>query len=966
MTRVTAGKAHAPRAVDIDVTASGTNPTLACPFLLGKSGLQQHLRPLAAALYNGWLNARTVTAAQFPSALPVLKSAEGLTGEQVERSLQTLLRAHGYRRPFNFVCTKLCGGPHCHAHSLVALCDQLRQGDWPPPFPKEIKPSIPEIMADLAILLHLSDVTGIPVYQLTSDIKDFFNQLYLARSELHKTGLVTLDINKLIEHAEHLRSTEPDLCNVVESVLGFGFSCGSNVAQRTAHLLIFIWSFEMMKEAGPVVEALRRQHPYVGEWIDRRARQLDPPVGTGHRAHRVLMAQSRLWTASMYTDDSHFAIFSPQLTVLAIRVWYRIHSSLNLTMAIVLKHGVGQQVTALGFVLHCGLGLAYIPQDKSRRAIAQIQQAEEGTVTLLQYQALLGLLQSMLFVMGMRRAATYGLYAPLAGCLYIHPDDVLELDSSLREKLSEWRQRLGACAGAPLLCAVPGMQHEFAHFEAPVTYFLRSDASKTGTTLPGLGGCLGGAYWRYPEAGALTPDELELPIAVLEFVAAAGTLAAFAHQLPHSALVLLEVDAMASAQALTEDAAKSPLMQHVHRRLLDQAAYQSCASRLIVAHIHGEGNVAADAISRGYFDVFCELARQLGLKVERTTSPPLVHELMAELVALRRTTGKTQLGVHNNNMVGSPVAHPALAPSDYNARARPLGMTGSQRGYHPSHGAASAHAVPLARGLAQPQRAQEYQRAGVTQQPQQAQPQPTPAREHVHSPAKASPLRRETEQPAAANTQPLLDTSVPAAHISTLLHADDTTFALRPAAFDLATMCAELTDPTTAQPVRSSAGQATAWRYWATYCAIHQTPPWRLCMPVTEAETLREAVLQAGFLNYCHQQQSLRPRGSRPEALPASASKTLARIRKLHKGAGYPMVTSELVTSNAKRMAYEYQRRYPDVMQGPHRKEPFTRAILVQMLSTPKGYNLGTLKLDWDATSGRALWALVAVLAQAG
>ena len=74
----------------------------------------------------------------------------------------------------------------------------------------------------------------------------------------------------------------------------------------------------------------------------------------------------------------------------------------------------------------------------------------------------------------------------------------------------------------------------------------------------GVGGVLGGSYWSY----LLDESERCLPIAVLEAAAWYGVVAAFAAVIPPDALVLGEVDALATVDTLTDDAASSPLMQH--------------------------------------------------------------------------------------------------------------------------------------------------------------------------------------------------------------------------------------------------------------------------------------------------------------------------------------------------------------------------------------------------------------------
>ena len=112
-----------------------------------------------------------------------------------------------------------------------------------------------EIMNDLAILMHLGSLTGLPVYyyQFVSDVKDFFNQHYLCPAERWKVGFVTLEpdailrasggvldaeIQRVEGFVARLRAEQPGLVSVAEDVLGFGLYPASNICQRHAHLLI--------------------------------------------------------------------------------------------------------------------------------------------------------------------------------------------------------------------------------------------------------------------------------------------------------------------------------------------------------------------------------------------------------------------------------------------------------------------------------------------------------------------------------------------------------------------------------------------------------------------------------------------------------------------------------------------------------------------------------------------------------
>lgn len=204
--------------------------------------------------------------------------------------------------------------------------------------------------------------------------------------------------------------------------------------------------------------------------------------------------------------------------------------------------------------------------------------------------------------------------------------------------------------------------------------------------------------------------------------------------------------------------------------------------------------------------------------------------------------------------------------------------------------------------------------------------------------------------------------------VASMLESDVSPLALHPTTFSLKDLCREVYDPSTAQPARSSKGQQSAWKHWSAWCAINNTPEWRLTRLATDVEYHREAVLQAGFLRFCHNRQSARPRNGRKAALVSSSVKTLCHVRKMHKDRGYPMCSSALVATQVRRLNMEYKSTYGVADMVPKRKEPFTRDVLVNvLLSAPDGTQLGNGRvLRWDSRSGRSLRGLICVLAQTG
>ena len=1009
-------------------------------------------------------------------------------------ALEALFEYHGRSCRYHFVCGARCFGRACHGQTLVELAAQILDGMEDPPFSKELKATVPEGMNDLAILMHASYLTDnqLPVLQIATDVSDFFNQHRLHPSEVPRVGLITLDLDLLLSAVGRLRRHEPSFCNVADLVLGYGLFFASQIGQRHAYLLTFLWLVEMLKESGPIVDALCARYPALTGWMDERRRLLEPPDNPLDPTEKVRFGQAQFFAMSMYTDDAHQKILSTELTVLGLRCWLKVTSTLRLTMAIVQKQSIGQFVTNQGLRFHSGFGITYVPHDKLRRSFSSLAEASAGTLSLRDYHSLLGLLQSLIFVVGLRRSSTFGLWEPLASG-DAHPEHLLTPTPAIRQRLAEWQSRLASCAGASFEAGVEKLSEGGAvqlPAEARVVFIFRSDASKEGARMSGLGGCLGGRGWRYPDTSALSEAELALPVAVTEFAAFFGQVEASGDDVPEDALVLAEVDALATALSLTDEAAQSPLMQAVFTALQSLPQFVRIRDRTVVAHCHGDANIMADAFSRGEFEVAQEICRQMGMAYELRASPPRLRELMLKLVLLHRAS--TAPGVSNPNMAPSPFAHVSCALSSevddelflqdlehlerawqsdlwrdtrlhwecqrYDAYrdaldaevlagdpyldaleaealatpprdgylsdgrgssddewlrrrwddgwssssgdlsdgqlhhavssttlgshnihmdGRPIAHPGAKISFPAGYGdptspippsaAPTVPAAPPASSAFTPLRYSlpEFCPRPVSPPREVACHSPCvityPAAYHRDTPTKRPRLSGGSDATPSWAPHGLAQT------ISHMLETDTSRLALRPTSFTLLSMCEQLYDPSRCTAPRTSKGQKSAWVHWSAWCQVHNTDPWRLERFVTDTDHHREAVLQAGFIHFVHLRQSVRPKCGRKAALPSSAAKTLAHIRKMHKDRDHPMVSSLLVQNEIRKLYMDYKTRHGVADLIPKRKEPFTREMLLDtILGAPNGFVVGRFKIDWASRSGRALRALTKTLASTG
>jgi hypothetical protein len=958
--------------IDVHITRGGPTPAFANPFKMGASGTDGRLRGMATATYRAWLAARTVRADRWPTALPVSQRLAALTGDAVEAALRALFDQHGRSCRFHFVCGARCFGKACHGQSLLELAALVLDGSAEPPFAKELKVTVPETMNDLAVLMHVSHLTGgaLPVIQIATDVSDYFNQHRLHPCEVPRVGLVTLDLDLLLRAVGRLRRHEPDFCNVADYVLGYGLFFASQIGQRHAYLLSFLWLVEMLKECGPIVDALCSRFPVLLRWIEERRKLLEPPASQLDPTEKVRLGQSQLFAMSMYSDDAHKKILSVELAVLGLRSWLKITSSLNLTMAIVQKQMIGQFITNQGLRFHSGFGIVYVPHDKLRRSFASISEASAGTLSLRDYHSLLGLLQSLIFVVGLRRSATFGLWEPLSSG-DANPERLLVPSHAINLRLAEWRSRLAECAGASFEAGVERSAEESnaqLPSDARLVYVFRSDASKEGARMSGLGGCLGGRGWRYPDTSALSAAELELPVAVTEFAAFYGQVEASGGDVPDCALVMAEVDALATALSLTDEAAQSFLMQAVFSELQQLPQFQRLRERMLIAHCYGDANIVADAFSRGELETAREICLHMGMAYELRPSPPGLRRLMRRLVDLhhasmapagspgpRSVVTSTTLGVHNISMDGRPLAHPEVTfyfPDSYGT---PVAAPPASAPPPASLPPPLCYSLPVF-------------------QPPPSMPPTPPVRERPSRDLLSYPddYRCETPTKRARVLDDPAAACSPAPHglaesVALMLEEDTSRLALRPTSFTLRSMCEQLYDLRGCTVARTSKGQKSAWVHWSAWCLVHNTDPWRLERFCTETDHHREAVLQAGFIHFVHLRQSARPRAGRRAALPSSAAKTLAHIRKMHKDRDFPMVSSRLVQNEVRRLYMVHKARYGVKDLIPKRKEPFTREILLDtILGAPEPTVIGRFTLTWASRSGRSIRALTKTLASTG
>ena len=122
-----------------------------------------------------------------------------------------------------------------------------------------MKVCVEDQLHNTAVLKHAAAVYEEPLFILTADAKDFFNQLMLAGWCCHHVALLWLPLD--VEHKI--------FAFAVEHSLGFGISMASNVAQRFVYGLIYIFLRTFDDVEAPFLAADLR-HPKRRAWIKAR------------------------------------------------------------------------------------------------------------------------------------------------------------------------------------------------------------------------------------------------------------------------------------------------------------------------------------------------------------------------------------------------------------------------------------------------------------------------------------------------------------------------------------------------------------------------------------------------------------------------------------------------------------------------------------------------------------------------
>ena len=496
------------------------------------------------------------------------------------------------------------------------LSDLRLRSKWP----REIKPTLADAMRNIAVLRRAAKLLGEPMYLFSDDAADYFNQLAMHPSEWPLLGIAFIRDEEELLSSVDVHHGDAELFFISERRLGFGTHPASNVAQRFSDAILHLYRIDMDAADAPHLAA--DQRPAHIEWRAARAK-------VAANANVPASGEQRLYFCLCFTDDPIIGVVGVQRAIRALRVWRRLTNDLGLIMAIPEKRTLGAWAKWLGALLLAALGLVIIPKDKLMRAAHAIRETLALRCDWGTYRALVSMLEHCRHITRLPANTLSALYEPHrhrgAADSEDGPSEIIAPSPAMRRQLQEQLVCLDQAGGAPITNAV--LRRDLPT-PGGVICVASADAA-TDSVPAGMGGFCHGLYWYLP----VKPDELRfLHITVLELLATGFNAITLAPHLLAFRRVVLLSDALATPYTLSRHKPHSAALRHALSCLLADSTYQSVAETAEVAQLFGDGNPAADAVSRNEMARFFTLCRQLGVRPRQLDVPPAVLAIWRRVV----------------------------------------------------------------------------------------------------------------------------------------------------------------------------------------------------------------------------------------------------------------------------------------------------------------------------------------------
>jgi len=346
--------------------------------------------------------------------------------------------------------------------------------------------------------------------------------------------------------------------------------------------------------------------------------------------------------------------------------------------------------------------------------------------------------------------------------------------------------------------------------------------------------------------------------------------------------------------------------------------YKTLKHQLLVSHVYGEANVAADAASRGFVEVLEALCKQMGVRCVKLPVPQVAIDFVqaavsrAQLRFLTAVEQQRQPGVNAATMYTSAGWH----------------VKSPIRKFYPVF---TSQPVPLLLKMAE---LRTNKRNTLTRSSNGHGTGGVKGAASATETQQIDALLPEGQRQADLHKQRQLSVGVIMGKqsidvVRTALKEDESVFAIN---LNAESWFAELSDMLTSGiPTNTLSSENTAWDHWQRAMKQLSTPPWRsdvqTHLGVDTVGFQREIMVQALGLLIMYSQMRV---GSKPQ----SAMVYLANVRRMHRRCFIPMGNhTHVIRQVLNGMMTRFTEMYGVEALIPSRKEPFTNQQVKSLVS---------------------------------
>ena len=612
-------------------------------------------------------------------------------------------------------------------------------------------------------------------------------------------------------------------------------------------------------------------------------------------------------------------------------------------------------------------GIVTVVLQKRLRALQSLRTFLAGRLTLSALQKLNGLLEHFVHIFALGRDMMADMYLQsdqpeMDSGILRQPSKLVPPSKSQQSIAGRWIRFITTVAGCS--AASYTAEKQPLHFSSHMLSWHPDAANEDlGLTADGLGVGLGayaaGYWWNWP----LTPEARLLPVPVLELIALAACFLVFGPlyrgMIHEQCKLLIHCDSLASVLAVAFQRTKSRLMLVVLKKLRLMPHFQSIAPHTAVTHTKGVGNVMGDAASRGHRATIDQFTSQIGVKSIQLQLPRPALDFIHEMVAYCRTLSDVELDISITQRMN---ADSASNPQMRDLPAPPRRLPPTQQLREPEH-----------RQECQPKRPRP---AGCALPAPPAQPTTTVNRAAPVSgpicvaPPAAAPnvsalrlQRRKELDDAAVTAAGHMAQHTPLPMLSAVSTSAPVDFVVEM----FRSVLRSIPDGTMKIDERD-------WQHWSEFCRSFGYAPLRLDLRAhlghDASSYWTEIMLQA--MAFFHQLRLIMPRSSRTglSGRPVPAKPTsvtvVTTVRRVHGYFGVNMAQSTVYKSVLRAALNTFVNDNGISALLPERKEPFTNAELIRMVTVPQGSVLRNVIVSQTNRLWRSIEMLAQSLAQTG